>query len=536
MKTIIAAVFLMVWIQCFGASPTFNSFNSNQFIVNPTANSISINTAILTNSGSGIVTNNQGNSASNFFTISGTNTSFVSGNYNAGLAAGQLVITSNAIIGGNFSVASNITSITGVFNGNGSGLFNVPVAASNITGIVPIANGGTSTNTAQGAEANIGVYPLVSDFAVSNIAAGSFVGQLGMSSNGILARWDGVSWFALLGFQQPPSIGSQSNMLVLPFNGNGKVYWQWGGYTNCSGTNTNYLATQSGPVIVNWNPYGPGSGMWFSSVHTNGGAPGATFGDDEFLFIGATSSNAWVGFSPGYAQATPDVNGDFLITSPIGFTGEDTSIAPFNHPVLATDFSHYALRIPYATINATTPKASTYQDLAYFNGKTGEIMLTNIHCDVEMHSIYVDTNNPRVNTTNKEKGIEFHGGEYHDTLNDAAIFDVESGGTPFGRFAIGDPPAQGPAMVHDNTWPFVIGRANQTGLFSGWSGMTFIEEARSDANGFQVEETLTAPAIVASNAFQLISGGGSGLVLTSDSTGHGTWQAASGGSAQRHHE
>ena len=101
----------------------------------------------------------------------------------------------------------------------------------------------------------------------------------------------------------------------------------------------------------------------------------------------------------------------------------------------------------------------------------------------------VDTNNPRVNATNADRAIEFHGGIYFDTLNDWNIVDVESGGTSFARLAFGDPSGYGPVIAHANSWPFVVGHINQSTFLTTFGSISFTDEFRSDsANGFQVIE------------------------------------------------
>ena len=161
------------------------------------------------------------------------------------------------------------------------------------------------------------------------------MGQIGVSSNGVLARLGRHYFrFAYMSFSAARfSSAASRTCLHSPLNGNGKVYFELCGLhelcrhehelsRDASRAGHRKLGPlRAGKPIMGWR--------WSIRMAAFRAHPSAM----TKLFFSARPAQMLGSASlPGFDQITPDVSLDFLITSPVGFTGEDTSIAPYNHP------------------------------------------------------------------------------------------------------------------------------------------------------------------------------------------------------------
>lgn len=308
---------------------------------------------------------------------------------NSASAQGGYVGVQKLVAGTNISLSP--VSGSGVVTINGSG--------GSLTTPVSIANGGTAATTTLGAGSNIGVMTFNQPyFYPAHGETGNYTGQLGETQSGWLFNWNGANWYQPFTFLGVPAFGDQTNMAsTTNAHFDGRVLWNFEGFTNSSGGDTNWLYSLGGPEIINWCPWGPGSGMWFPQVTINAGATGGAHITDSFAgFIGVPPKTAvppsgsnWNGFFGGhsYMVICPDTGFDAAIVSPVGFVNEDASVAPKFHAAWISDFANYGWRTPYAVSNGITPFEPGYQDLIYVNGLTGAILMTNIHSTNFTHSI-----------------------------------------------------------------------------------------------------------------------------------------------------
>lgn len=144
--------------------------------------------------------------------------------------------------------------------------------AGTITGVVPIANGGTASSANQAAGKQVGVFALGNNIPVDT---GNYVGQLGVSPNGFLYWWNGTSFASnSFSFLTSPNVFGDPNLA----GPNGPVQVNWFLAGDKSQQNSTNNTSDEVVRFMGCDPWGTGGGNGYVIATTNAAGNGTAIG------------------------------------------------------------------------------------------------------------------------------------------------------------------------------------------------------------------------------------------------------------------